>query len=73
MPAVYIEGKELKRYLGITFDRNLCGKEHISRVMVKARNDLVAVKTMTGARMTQKILVILFQSLVLNVIEYGLR
>ena len=48
----------------------LCGKEHISRVMVKARKGLVAVKTMAVARMTQKILVILFQSLLLSVIEY---
>ena len=76
MPAVFIEGKELKReqylrYLGITFDRSLCGKEHISRVIVKARKGLVAIKTMAVARMSQKILVILFQSLVLSVIEYG--
>ena len=76
MPSVYIEGKELKReqhlrYLGITFDRSLCGNEHISRVMVKARKGLVAIKTMAVARMSQKILVILFQSLVLSVIEYG--
>ena len=75
MPAVFIEGKELKReqylrYLGITFDRSLCGNEHISRVIVKARKGLVAVKTMAMARMSQKILVILFHSLVLAVIEY---
>merc|ERR1711963_539653 len=76
MPAVFIEGKELKReqhlrYLGITLDRSQCGKEHISRVIVKAWKGLVAVKTMAMARMSQKILVILFNSLVLSVIEYG--
>ena len=76
MPAVYIEGKELKReqslrYLGITFDRSLCGNEHISRVIVKARKGLVALKTVAVARMSQKILVILFQTFIQSVIEYG--
>ena len=37
MPVVYIDGDELKReqyqlkYLGITFDRSLCGNEHVTR------------------------------------------
>ena len=35
MPVVYIDGNELKReqylkYLCITFDRSLCGNEHVS-------------------------------------------
>ena len=76
MPPVYIEGKELQRecnmkYLGITFDRTLCGNDHISRIIVKARKGLVALKTMAAARMSQKILVILYQTLVLSVINYG--
>ena len=61
MPTVSIEGKELQRegtlkYLGITFDRSLCGSEHVSRTIVKARKGLVALKTMAGARMSQRIL-----------------
>ena len=76
MPPVYIEGKEIQRecnmkYLGITFDRTLCGNDHISRIIVKARKGLVALKTMAAARMSQKILVILYQTLVLSVINYG--
>ena len=76
MPPVFIDEKELERvnsmkYLGITFDRSLCGNEHISRVVVKARKGLVALKTMAGARMSQKILVILYQTLILSVIDYG--
>ena len=59
------------KYLGITFDRSLCGSEHISRVVVKARKRLAALKTMAGARMSQKILVILYQTLILLVIDYG--
>ena len=76
MPVVYIEGKELKReqylkYLGITFDRSMCGSEHITRTIIKARKGLVALKTMAIARMSQKIIAMLFQTLVLSVIEYG--
>ena len=76
MPVVYIEGKELKReqylkYLGITFDRSMCGSEHITRTIIKARKGLVALKTMAIARMSQKILAMLFQMLVQSVIEYG--
>ena len=45
MPVVYIEGKELKReqylkYLGITFDRSLCGNEHVTRKIVRLGRDL---------------------------------
>ena len=77
MPAVYMEGKPLKReqnlrYLGITFDRSLCGNEHITRIVAKARKGLAALKTMAIARMSQKTLVILYQTLVLSVVEYGL-
>ena len=76
MPTVSIEGKELQRedtlkYLGITFDRSLCGSEHVSRTIVKARKGLVALKTMAGARMSQRILCVLFQTLILSVINYG--
>ena len=39
--------------------------EHIGRVVVKARKILVALKTMAGAYMSQKILVVLYQTLIL--------
>ena len=59
MPSVYIEGKEIQRvhtlkHLGVSFDRSLCGKEHISEITIKARKGLVALKTMAYARMSQK-------------------
>ena len=78
MPPVYIEGKEIQRvntlkHLGVSFDRSLCGKEHISEVTIKARKGLIALKTMACARMSQKILVILFQALIQkSVFKYGL-
>ena len=76
MPPVFIEGKELQRedtlkYVGVTFYRSLCGNEHISRTIVKTRKGFVALKTIAGARMTQRILCILFQTLILSVINYG--
>ena len=77
MPTVSIGGKDIKReqtlrYLGVVFDRTLSGKDHITRVVSKARKGLTAVKTMAYANMPQRTLVILFQALVLTVIEYGL-
>ena len=59
------------RHLGITFDRSLSGKDHITRVVTKAGKGLNAVKLMGIHRMPQRILFILYQSLVLSVIDYG--
>ena len=77
MPAVSVGGKQIKheqtiRYLGVVFDRTLSGKDHISRIITKARKGLTAVKIMAYASMPQRTLVILYQALVLSVIEYGL-
>ena len=78
MPTVTIEGKQIERvsnlrYLGVTFDRCMCGKEHISRILVKARKGLIALKTMAAARMTQRTLIILYWALILkSVFKYGL-
>ena len=77
MPDVSIGGKSIKRehvlrYLGIIFDRSLSGKDHISRVVQRSRKGLTALKTMAGAKMPQKVLAILYQALVVSVIEYGL-
>ena len=49
----------------------MCGNEHITRTIIKTRKGLVALKTMEIARMSQKILAMLLQTLVLFVIEYG--
>ena len=77
MPSVSIGGSVIKRedilrYLGIIFDRSLSGKDHITRIVQRSRKGLTALKTMAGAKMPQKTLVILYQALVVSVIEYGL-
>ena len=64
MPEVYMEDKALKseqhlKYLGITFDRSMCGNEHVTRTITKARKGLVALKTKAIVRMSQKILAML--------------
>lgn len=56
MPQVFIGGKGLERtsalkYLGITFDRTLSTKEHINNVIIIARKELAALKTMAAAFM----------------------
>ena len=76
MPTVSISGQELDRvhdlrHLGITFDRSLSGKDHITRIVTKARKGLNALKLMAIRRMSQRILFILYQTLVLSVIDYG--
>ena len=77
MPTVSIQGKTLSRehslkYLGITFDRSLSFNLHVTHTVNRARKGLVAVKTMAAAKMPQHILLVLFKSLVLSVIDYGL-
>ena len=78
MPDVSIAGKAIKRdhvlrYVGIIFDRSLSGKDHnILRVVQRSRKGLTALKTIAGAKMPQKVLLILYQALVVSVIEYGL-
>ena len=77
MPEVSIAGKPIKReqthkYLGIIFDRSLSGKDQISKTIQRSRKGPNALETMAIAKMPQKILFILYQALVLSVIEYGL-
>ena len=77
MPDVSITGQNIKRdqilrYLGINFDRELSGKEYVTRVISKARKGLNAIKVMASLRMPQRVLFILFQALILSVVNYGL-
>ena len=76
MPEVSIGGQAIKRdsilrYLGLILDRSLSGKDHVSRVVSKARKGLNALKVMACLSMPQRILFILFLTLVLAVVDYG--
>ena len=46
--------------------------EHINNVIIKARKGLAALKTMAAAFMHQRLLLLLYHSLILSVVEYGL-
>ena len=46
--------------------------DHVSRVISKARKGLNAVKVMASLSMPQRVLFILFQALILSVVNYGL-
>ena len=77
MPEVSIAGQNIKRdlilrYLGIIFDRSLSGKDHVTRVISKARKGLNALKVMASLSMPQRVLFILFLTLILAVVNYGL-
>ena len=77
LPAVKISNQEISRiqqfrYLGIIMDRTLSFKDHVSHVVKKARKGLSAVKMMAAFGMEQRLLFLLFQAVVLAVIDYGL-
>ena len=76
MPKVYIAGKEISRvhilpYLGFLFDRTLSWGAHTSKTITKARKGLLAMKAVAAKGISQRILLILFRTLVLSVIDYG--
>ena len=57
------------RYLGLIFDQTLSRREHISRLVVKARKGHYVVKLMACDGMPQRILCLLFYMLVLSLIH----
>ena len=76
MPKVYIDNKEINRvhvlpYLGLLFDRTLTFSDHTTKTITKARKGLLAMKAVASKGISQRILLILYQTLVLSVIEYG--
>ena len=76
IPDVSISGKVIKRenslrYLGIIFDRSLSGNDHILRDIWKSRKDLNALKMMKYANVPLRILLIIYQTLVMSIVDYG--
>ena len=68
MPRVFIDDKEINRVLArFPFDRDLSWAEHTT----KARKDLLAMKAVALSGVNQRILLVLYQTLVLSVIDYG--
>merc|ERR1711923_90331 len=76
MPKVYIDDNEINRvhvlpYLGLLFDRTLSWSDHTTKTITKARKGLLAMKAVASRGVSQRILLLLYQTLVLSVIEYG--
>jgi ribonuclease HI len=70
--GVDIPGTKSMKYLGVKCDRSLCFKDHIEHVIVKARKGLAAMRVMAATNIEQRLLVLLYQALVLSTIEYSL-
>ena len=77
MPAVtfdraVVERTSHLRYLGIHFDRMLTYRKHVETTALKCKKGLSVLKAMPAKGIEQCHLFLLYQSVVLSVIDYGL-
>ena len=67
-----IERTDQLRYLGIHFDRMLTFNKHVEATVLKCKKGLGALKAMAAKGIEQRHLFLLYQSVVLSKIDYGL-
>ena len=77
MPAVSFNGEAIERtnslrYLGIHFDRMLTYKMQVESTKLRCKKGLSALKAMASKGIEQRHLFLLYQSVILSVIDYGL-
>ena len=77
MPAVSFNGEAIERtnslrYLGIHFDRMLTYKTQVESAKLRCKKGLSALKAMASKGIEQRHLFLLYQSVILSVIDYGL-
>ena len=60
------------KHLGVLFDRSLWFYAHVDTIIIKARRGLAAMRVMSAAKCAQQLLFLLYQGLVLSVIEYAM-
>ena len=77
MPAVSFNGEAIEctnslRYLGIHFDRMLTYKTQVESTKLRCKKGLSALKAMASKGIEQRHLFLLYQSVILSVIDYGL-
>ena len=77
MPAVSFNGEVIERtnslrYLGIHFDRMLTYKMQVESTKLRCKKGLSALKAMASKGIEQRHLFLLYQSVILSVIDYGL-
>lgn len=64
--CITIEGTNLMTHLGRKLDRSLCIKAHADHVVTESSNGLWMMRVRTADRSEQKLLVLLYQILVLS-------
>uniref|UniRef100_A0A0B7B8J7 Reverse transcriptase domain-containing protein n=1 Tax=Arion vulgaris TaxID=1028688 RepID=A0A0B7B8J7_9EUPU len=74
---MHMDGKEIPctntmKYLGVQFDRSLHYRTHVDTMITKVRKGLAAMRVMAATCYRQRLLVILYQGLILSVMEYVL-
>ena len=77
MPAVSFNGEVIERtnslrYFGIHFDRMLTYKTQVKSTKLRCKKGLSALKAMASKGIEQRHLFLLYQSVILSVIDYGL-
>ena len=77
MPAVTLDGAVVERtshlrYLGIHFDRMLTYRKHVETTAPKCKKGLSVPKAVAAKGIGQSHLFLLYQNVVLSVIDYGL-
>ena len=77
MPAVSFNGEvtermNILRYLGIHFDRMLTFKTQVESTKLRCKKGSTALKAMASKGIEQRHLFLLYQRVILNIVEYGL-
>ena len=77
MPAISFNGEVIERmnnlrYLGIHFDRMLTYKTQVESTKLRCKKGLNGLKVMASKGIEQRHLFLLYRSVILNVIDYGL-
>ena len=66
------EGTGHPRYLGIHFDRMMTHRKHVETTALKCKKGLSVLKAVAAKCIEQRQVFLLYQSVVLSVIDYGL-
>jgi hypothetical protein len=67
-----LKRSQTMKYLGIHYDRSLSFIEHIDRLIERARKGLNAIKVLAVADCEQRHVFLLYQGLLVSIVEYAL-
>ena len=77
MPAITVDGAVVERtnhlrHLRVHFDRMLTYRQHVETTALKCKKGLSVLQAMAAKGIEQRQLLLLYQNVVLSVIDYGL-